>query len=238
MAALQTDRRNRRTRQDGHERAPTLKIAAGIAVVLILFGSYWELSGSGALPALGDEEILQGLIGRLGPWGPVAVVTLMAAAIVMSPIPSGPIGLAAGAAYGPIWGTLCIIAGAEAGALMAFAIARFVGFGAVRRRLKGRLSFLTRPRSQAALMAIVFASRLVPFISFDAVSYGAGLTPLSFWRFAVATLAGVVPISFLIAYFGDELVSAGSWQLMIAAVLVGGITLAPIAIRFSQSRRK
>jgi uncharacterized membrane protein YdjX (TVP38/TMEM64 family) len=41
-------------------------------------------------------------------------------------------------------------------------------------------------------MTIVFVSRLLPFISFDIVSYAAGLTRLAMWRFAVATLAGIV----------------------------------------------
>ena len=45
--------------------------------------------------------------------------------------------------------------------------------------------------SQNALMGIVFVSRLLPFLSFDIVSYGAGLTTLSAWRFALATLAGL-----------------------------------------------
>ncbi len=78
-------------------------------------------------------------------------------------------------------------------------------------------------------MAIVFASRLVPFISFDVVSYAAGLTPLAFWRFALATLAGVIPISFLLVHFGEKLVSAQTERLLPLALLVGGITLAPIA---------
>lgn len=81
-------------------------------------------------------------------------------------------------------------------------------------------------------MAIVFGSRLVPFISFDAVSYAAGLTPLTFWRFALATLAGVVPISFLLAYFGEELVAAEPGHVMLIVLLVGGITLVPIGGRF------
>jgi uncharacterized membrane protein YdjX (TVP38/TMEM64 family) len=39
------------------------------------------------------------------------------------------------------------------------------------------MSNLSRERSQIWLMAVVFVSRLLPFISFDAISYAAGLTP-------------------------------------------------------------
>ena len=48
-------------------------------------------------------------------------------AIVFSPMPSAPIALAAGAAYGHLWGTVYVVAGSMAGALAAFAIARVLG---------------------------------------------------------------------------------------------------------------
>jgi len=162
----------------------------------------------------------------------------MTAAIVMSPIPSGPIALVAGAAFGPVLGTVYTVIGAEAGAIIAFWVARCLGYEAVRRWAKTAplLERLRRSRSQTWLMAIVFASRLVPFISFDAISYAAGLTPLTFWRFAVATLAGVIPISFVLAYFGKELVTAEPGRMMIIAVLVGGVTLVPIGLKLLWDR--
>jgi uncharacterized membrane protein YdjX (TVP38/TMEM64 family) len=78
-------------------------------------------------------------------------------------------------------------------------------------------------------MAAVFASRLLPFISFDLVSYAAGLTPLTLWRFAVATLAGIIPASFLLAHFGGEMASADAYRIMLAVLALGAITLLPIA---------
>ena len=77
-------------------------------------------------------------------------------------------------------------------------------------------------------MGIVFASRLLPFISFDLVSYAAGLTILSFWRFAAATLAGIVPASFLLAHFGGEMATGDSERMMISVLALGAITLLPV----------
>ncbi len=161
----------------------------------------------------------------------------MTAAIVMSPIPSGPIALVAGAIYGPLWGTVFIVVGAEAGSVIAFWIARCLGYEAVRGWVEQRIPSITQQRSQSTLMAIVFASRLVPFISFDAVSYAAGLTPLAFWRFALATLAGVMPISFALAYFGEALVSLEPKWAVLIAVPAGGITLVPIGLKLLRARR-
>lgn len=214
---------------------PTRKIAIGAMVALILVGAYWGLSETGVLSALGDQQALRDRIERLGFWGPLALIVLMTAAIVMSPIPSGPIALAAGAAYGPLWGTVYVVAGAEAGALIAFAIARYLGQDRVQRWVKGRFDLdLAHKRSQTALMAVVFASRLVPFVSSGVVSYAAGLTPLAFWRFAAAPPVGVVPISFAILFRRGA--GVGERRVLgLGPVLVGGVTLVPIGLRLLRS---
>jgi uncharacterized membrane protein YdjX (TVP38/TMEM64 family) len=153
-----------------------------------------------------DGERLEMLVARAGLWGPVLVVTLMTLAVVASPIPSAPIALAAGAAYGHVWGTVQVVIGAELGALIAFGLARVLGHDVLRRIFGDRVD-AGLLGSQAALTATVFASRLMPFVSFDMISYAAGLSRLQAWRFALATLAGIVPASFLLAHFGGEAVS-------------------------------
>jgi len=83
----------------------------------------------------------------------------------------------------------------------------------------------------------VLFGRLLPFISFDMLSYAAGLTPLTFWRFAVATLVGVIPISFLLTHFGGEYGSADMTRMTIAMLALGGITLIPAAVKMWLARR-
>lgn len=214
-----------------------LKSLGGTLIVLILMVAYWSLSKTGSLDALFDQGVLENRIQSLGFWGPVAVIALMTGAIVFSPIPSAPIALAAGAAYGHIWGTVYVLVGAELGALIAFGIARLVGYGVLRRWFGERLD-LGLLGSQSALMGIVFASRLLPFISFDLVSYAAGLTPLTAWRFALSTLAGIVPASFLLAHFGGEMASGESQRIAMTVVALGGITLIPIIVRLFLAHRR
>lgn len=217
---------------------PWIKMAVGGMILILFVGSYWWLWQSGSIDALSDERALREGVTRLGVWGPVALVGLMATAIIMSPVPSGPIAMAAGALFGPLLGTIYTVLGAEVGAVVAFLLARWLGYEAVRGWLgSGQLrGWLDRRRSQAGLMFIVFASRLVPFISFDAISYLAGLTPLAFWRFAIATLAGVVPISFLFAYLGEGFATAEPQGMITISLLVGGLTLVPLGLKFLWDR--
>lgn len=176
-----------------------------------------------------DGERISGWIEAAGIWGPVLIVSLMTIAIVATPIPSAPIALAAGAAYGHTLGTVYIVAGAELGALVAFGLARVLG----RDVLVGWLGDKVDAGwlgSQNALTFTVFASRLMPFISFDIVSYAAGLSRLHFWRFALATLAGIIPASFVLAHLGNEAVSGPSSRAIWAAIGLGALTFAPLLI--------
>jgi uncharacterized membrane protein YdjX (TVP38/TMEM64 family) len=207
------------------------RIAAGLALALTLGAAYLLLRDSALMATILDAGALKSFVDRLGPWGPAAVIGLMALAILVSPIPSAPIALAAGALYGHGWGTLYVLLGAEIGALAAFGIARLVGYEVLRRWLGERLS-LGWLGSQNALMGLVFVSRLLPFVSFDVISYAAGLTVLSAWRFAIATLAGIVPASFLLAHFGAEMVAGEADQALIAALALGVLVAVPLAVKF------
>jgi len=187
--------------------------------VAMIAGITLYLSASGSLLSFMDSAELSQRIQQIGLWGPFAVIILLAVAIIFSPIPSAPIALAAGAAYGHLWGTIIVLIGAELGAVTAFGIARFLGYDHMKRWFGDRLN-VGFWSSQAWLMGIVMVSRLLPFISFDLVSYAAGLTPLKFWRFAIATFAGILPSSFILAHFGGELLSTDPQHTAIAIAVI------------------
>ncbi|MFT6104138.1 MAG: putative membrane protein YdjX (TVP38/TMEM64 family) [Paracoccaceae bacterium] len=180
-----------------------------------------------------DAERLDMLVARAGIWGPVVIVTLMTVAVVASPIPSAPIALATGAAYGHLWGTVQVIIGAELGAVIAFSLARVLGRDVLRRFFGSKVD-TGLLGSQTALTVTVFASRLMPFVSFDMISYAAGLSRLHALRFALATLAGIIPASFLLAHFGGEAVSGdhgrATW-VVLGLGLLTGLPLLWVAMR-------
>jgi len=212
-----------------------IALLAGVLLLLALIAIYVALKETGTLGTVLDAAALRERLERLGIWGPLAIIALMMLAILVSPIPSAPIAMAAGACYGHTWGTLYVVTGAEAGALAAFAIARMLG-QAVLHRLFGERLPAGLIGSQNALTGIVFVSRLLPFVSFDLVSYAAGLTILSVWRFALATLAGIIPTSFLLAHFGSEMASGEADRFMYTALGLGLITAIPVALKLLQDR--
>ncbi|MEM8957710.1 MAG: TVP38/TMEM64 family protein [Pseudomonadota bacterium] len=197
---------------------PTLpkRIWKPAAFAVLLCGIF---AGLILVPEL-DAQVVEDAVHR---FGPVAIVILVALGIVVSPIPSGAIALVAGALYGTVLGGALTILGAGLGAACAFGLSRCFGRGRLVASQTSVARFLTRGRSQQALMMTVFLTRLVPFISFDAVSYVAGLTPLRFWRFLVATLFGTAPVCMAFAAAGNTASSNQMHPAMLA--LVCGVTL-------------
>jgi len=123
-----------------------------------------------------DPERIRELLASAGPAAPLALIGLMATAVVISPVPSLPLDIAAGAFFGPLLGTLYAAIGATLGAVISFGIARLLGRQLIERFLGGHISFCTEC-SDHLLTRIVLGSRLIPFLSFDLISYGADGEP-------------------------------------------------------------
>ncbi|MEO0918986.1 MAG: VTT domain-containing protein [Pseudomonadota bacterium] len=193
--------------------------AAGFFVCAAIAIWLWSAELAQIWAALSNLETLSGIIDT---GGPIAVVVLLALAVVVSPIPSGPIAMAAGAILGPVMGGGLTALGAILGAMIAFALSRGLGYRPLSASKLPMAHWITRPRTQARLALAVLVSRLIPFISFDAVSYVAGLTTIKPGYFAVATSIGVLPASFAFAAIGAGMAELDSALLMIAAC---GVTI-------------
>lgn len=213
------------------------RLLGALLVLVVLALIYFHLDSSGHLERILDGEWLREQTLALGIWGPFLIIGLMALAIVVNPIPSAPIAMVSGAVFGQVWGTLYVLVGAEIGALTAFSIARAFGSDLLRRLFGERIA-LGWLGSQNALTWMVFVSRLLPFVSFDLVSYGAGLTPVKTWRFALATLLGLIPVSFLLAHFGGELAGANMNRAMSLLLLIGLFVAIPVMVGFVRSRNR
>jgi uncharacterized membrane protein YdjX (TVP38/TMEM64 family) len=172
---------------------------------------------------------IQELLATSGPLAPLTLMMLMATAVVVSPIPTLPLDIAAGAYFGPWLGTLYAALGALAGAVASFWIARWLGRDLVERLVGGHISFCTTC-SDRLLTRLVFVSRLIPAVSFDVVSYGAGLTKMSVGHFTLATFLGMLPLTFAYVSAGRLFVGHGPFPIVAGVVVVAGLLALPAAI--------
>lgn len=151
---------------------------------------------------------LDGVIAYIRQYGKYAALIsffLMILQSIAAPIPAVLITLANAAIFGWWKGALLSWTSAMAGAAICFYIGRSLGRDAVikltsRGALEGIENFFAKFGNQAILIA-----RLLPFISFDVVSYAAGLTPMAFGGFFLATGLGQIPATIVYSYVGGEL---------------------------------
>ena len=165
-----------------------------------------------------SPTVLMDWLRDAGPLAPLLLIGSMACAVVIPPIPSLPLDLAAGAVFGPFYGALYAIIGAEIGAIGCFLLARALGRDALSKLLKVETVFC-QMCTDHQLMGLMFFARLIPVFSFDVVSYGAGLTNISLKTFALATLVGMTPPTFALTYLGGSLTTT-QWPLIAAGIMM------------------
>ncbi|HHD2753042.1 TPA: TVP38/TMEM64 family protein [Clostridium perfringens] len=163
-------------------------------------------------------DMIKEYILSFGIWAPIISFLLMVLQSIIAPIPAFLITLSNAAIFGWIKGAILSWSSAMAGAALCFFIARGLGRDAVEKltskfALKDIDEFFERYGKHTILIA-----RLLPFISFDIVSYAAGLTSMSFWSFFIATGIGQLPATIIYSYVGGML--TGGAQLLMSGLLI------------------
>lgn len=209
----------------------------GLLLIAVLAGVYLALHRTGTLSLFMDSRKLHAAIIKTGALGPLVIIGFFIVAVVINPLPSAPIALAAGFAYGHTWGTVYVVIGAVSGAFIAFLIARLLGHDILYRWFGEKLK-VGLLGSQWGLAGMILVLRLLPFISFDIVSYAAGLTNITWWRFLLATTAGVIPASFLLAHFGSEMESGDPARIGLTVLLLGFMTVIPVVVKVIVDKRR
>ncbi|AXQ95709.1 TVP38/TMEM64 family protein [Cereibacter azotoformans] len=166
---------------------------------------------------------LRDYLGGFGIWAPVVSAALMVFQSIAAPIPAFLLTFTNGLLFGWAWGAALSWSSAMLGAALCFWLSRAFGRPAVEKLAGGSRAldtadlFFERYGSASILIA-----RLLPFVSFDIISYAAGLTPVSFRRFLLATGVGQLPATLLYSYLGQSVtgsIRALFWLFSITVVI-------------------
>ena len=159
----------------------------------------------------------------LGWWAGVGYAVVYAAA-TLSPLPKSVFSLAAGAVFGLAEGLIVVVAGACAGAVLAFYLARGIGRDGLHRLTGVRGDRLDTQLARHGFLTVLVA-RLIPVVPFTVVNYLAGVTALRFPVFLSATVLGILPATTAYVALGAYDSQPGSWPFWTAlaslAVLSG-----------------
>lgn len=191
-----------------------------IPIVLYLFIDPVQIAVKRSIFILSmvDVDAAKGYILSFGIWAPIISFLLMVFQSVLAPLPAFIITFANAGLFGWVKGAILSWSSAMVGAMLCYAIARIYGRTVVekfttRPALKEVDKFFDKYGKWAVLVA-----RLLPFVSFDIVSYAAGLTSMGFWGFFWATGLGQLPATIIYSYVGGML--TGSTKTMVTGLLV------------------
>jgi uncharacterized membrane protein YdjX (TVP38/TMEM64 family) len=189
-------KRKRRKKQRFLNRQNAIALSI-LLLCLLICGWLWVQPDFDLFSAQGLEQAIQS-------WGWLGVliyIGILILSVVISPIPSAPLAVAAGMVWGPIWAGIYSVIGGFLGGLLAYFIGYTLGRSAVH-ALTGKLIYFSKNRGEVYLGWVIFITRLLPALSFDLVSYGAGIAGLSLPIYATATLLGMIPSTFFLTFLG------------------------------------
>lgn len=181
-----------------------------IAIILLTVVLYFVVPSFNAtmnnfvskLGSLNLESVIE-LIRSYGAYAAVISFFLMILQSILSPIPALLITLSNAAVFGWWKGALLSFWSSMAGAALCFYIARTLGRDVVEKiTTKTGLAKVDEFFERYGKNSILIC-RLLPFVSFDIVSYAAGLTPIKFWDFFIATGLGQLPATIVYSYLGN-----------------------------------
>ena len=133
-----------------------------------------------------DPALIENSIRDLGLWAPFGYVALFAFGTVLF-VPGAMFGLAGGALFGPLWGSVLNLIGATLGATLAFLIARYLAAAWVRRKAGARLDRLIAGVEAEGWRFVAFV-RLVPLFPFNLLNYALGLTRIPLAHYVLAKI--------------------------------------------------
>jgi uncharacterized membrane protein YdjX (TVP38/TMEM64 family) len=208
-----------------HKTKQSIAVIIGLAALMIIAAIYFSKV---------DVEYVKSFLLSFGMLAPIVCIAGMTLAVIIAPMPSLPFDLAAGALFGGFLGGVYSMTGAVIGSIIAFLITRKFG-RRVMQKYAADYAKMCEQCDENYIFVLLFVSRLIPLISFDIVSYAAGLTPIKLWKFIVATVVGVVPVTFVLTYSGS-LLTYGSTLINIALTVMILFTMFFIPRYLSQER--
>ncbi|HYF92540.1 MAG TPA: TVP38/TMEM64 family protein [Symbiobacteriaceae bacterium] len=220
------------------------QLVAATIVVLALVLVYWfapsvraQVNGVVAMLSRADVTPVKEYMLGFGAWAPAIAVTMHLLAAVLAPLPSFVVTFATAMVFGWVWGTVISWSAALAAAGICFLVARVYGRPLVEKVVpQGALGWFDRFFARYGSHSVLIA-RLIPVVSFDFVSYGAGLTNMKLTAFLIYTGIGMMPATVVYSYLASRGTSSVIW-LFYAFIAVGVMAVLGSALRPLFARRR
>ncbi len=219
------------------------KIKIGVAIAVVLAFILIEPLRTGLqnmMKNFGSVDDVRNYILSFGGWAVAVSFLMMVLQSVAAPIPAFVITFANAMVWGWQKGAILSWTSSMAGAALCFFLSRVYGRGLTEKlvskfALEEVDGFFARYGKNT-----IFVARLLPFVPFDPISYAAGLTPMSFGGFFLATGLGQLPATIVYSYAAAKSTNPSTFVqgLLILFGVVGAGYLAKLIYNERQKKRK
>jgi len=217
-----------------------IKLFVGVLVVLAV---WWivkcQCINLKALTPASLRDYIQGF------GNTAAIVYVLAYALntisILPPIAA--LSLTAGLAFGPVWGSIYLMAGALIGTSSTFIISRFFARGFVEKISKGRFKNLDERLERRGFVTVLFF-RIVPLVPYEALNYISGLSKIKFRDYFFATLLGLIPGIIVASFFGGSLGEVKSFRDLLSPKFIAALSaliliiLIPVVYQHLKKKRE
>ncbi|NIO85750.1 MAG: TVP38/TMEM64 family protein [Candidatus Aminicenantes bacterium] len=174
--------------------------------LIIFFTIHHHFQKTCAILIAGNLDQTIRLIRSWGVAAPLMSMLLMVIQAIVASLPAMLVTAANGMIFGGFWGAVISWTGAMMGALTSFYVARLVGDVALGKVIRNQRTVeFIRHAGEKRGFYVILLSRLLPFISFDLISYMAGLSGIRPWAFILATALGMLPATIIYTFIGHEI---------------------------------
>jgi len=201
--------------------------AGAAAAILVVAATGWWWLGDTVF----DLETLRSLRDSMGHWvreaPELAALSFIGAYLLVAALalPGALIlTLLGGALFGLGEGVVLVALGSSLGALLSFAVVRWVAGRAVRDRLAARLAPIAQGIARDGAYYL-FTLRVVPVFPFFLVNVLVALTPIRAWTFYWVSLIGMLPATLVYVNAGHQLASLTSVTGLLSPGLMGALAL-------------
>ncbi|SHF79149.1 Uncharacterized membrane protein YdjX, TVP38/TMEM64 family, SNARE-associated domain [Caldanaerobius fijiensis DSM 17918] len=168
-------------------------------VFMVKYGHYISLLAR-------DPELFRKWIEGYGSKAFLMYILIQIIQVVVFIIPGEVVQIAGGYIYGTILGSILSVIGITIGSLICFEIARILGYSALKKiispdELSRFDNFINNPKGEMALFLLF----LIPGMPKDILSYIAGITPISLYKYLTITFLARLPGIVFSSYIGANL---------------------------------
>lgn len=202
-------------------------VLGGVILGIVLEPSWWRDIMS--LFSADSLDRVAAFLRSFGWWAAAVSIGLMIFQAVAAPLPSFLIAAANGIVFGVFWGSIISWLGGMAGAAVNFYLAKWLGYPFVAKATK-KTNLLKKVDEYSGKNGffIILVARLIPIISFDFVSFLAGLSKIGGSSFLIATGIGQIPGTILYVVVGHDLANLQQYQtrlIIISVILIAIVIL-------------